>query len=82
MDSVDEETCDRCEHEWDPHVLIPTMQDPMLGGLIFCHIPGCPCQTTWSIDDNPMPYIPDDSEVDRLRLIAQTADELLDPPVE
>lgn len=67
-----DEPCETCEHQWGPHVLIATMVTPEHGGLIFCNVPGCKCQTTWSIDDEPLPYIPDDETVEELRALAQT----------
>lgn len=41
------------------------------GGFIFCNVPGCQCESTWSIEDGPMPYIPDDDTKEELRAMAQ-----------
>lgn len=67
--------CATCNHAFGPHVLMATMFTPEHGGLIFCNIPGCRCQSPWSIEGAPMPYIPDDAEVDHLRRLAQNEDE-------
>lgn len=74
MDEIDDEPCSHCGHMWGPHVLIATMFTPEHGGMMFCNQPGCNCQTTWSVEDNLLPWIPDTEEIERLRAIAQDPD--------
>lgn len=66
-----DELCEICGHPFNPHVLVATMKTAELGGLIFCDQPGCPCQSTWSLQDEPEPYIPDDGEIEKLRELVQ-----------
>lgn len=77
MESMDlplDGDCTVCGHPFNPHVLVATLYTPELGGLIFCDQPGCQCQTTWSIEGESEPYIPDDDEVEHLREIAQSSE--------
>jgi hypothetical protein len=67
--------CTKCTHAFGRHVLMATMISPEHGGLIFCDRLGCLCQSTWSLEDEPMPYIPDEGEIAQLRALAQSPDE-------
>lgn len=71
----DDGNCEKCSHPFGPHVLMATMITADHGGMIFCHLPGCKCQSTWSIEGQPMPYIPDEETVAELRRIAQSDEE-------
>lgn len=66
--------CIECGHAWGPHVLMATMITAEHGGIIFCDQLGCLCETTWSIEDAPLPYIPDDDAKAELRALAQSDD--------
>lgn len=67
--------CVKCGHRFGPHILMATMITADHGGLIFCQTLGCLCQSTWSLDGEPMPYIPDEGTIVELRAIAQSDDE-------
>lgn len=69
--SLDQD-CTICGHDFNPHVLIATMNTPELGGLVFCQELGCRCESTWSYEGELMPYIPDDETIEYLRALAQT----------
>lgn len=66
-----DENCSLCDHPFNKHVLVATLHSPEHGGLIFCPEAGCPCESTWSLQDNPLPYIPDDETVAGLRAMVQ-----------
>lgn len=67
--------CSKCQHAFGPHILMATMISPDHGGMIFCHVPGCLCESTWSIEGEPLPYIPDPETVEHLRQLAQSDEE-------
>ena len=67
-------TCDECGHNFDEHHLVATMHSAQHGGLIFCHLQGCLCEMTWSVDDLERPYIPDAETVAQLRALVQNPD--------
>lgn len=69
------EDCKTCGHPFNTHILVATMVTPQHGGLIFCPEPGCPCESTWSLDGEPDPYIPDADTIAHLRAIAQQPEE-------
>lgn len=65
------EDCKICGHPFNPHVLVATLYSPEHGGLIFCPVPECECQSTWSLEGRELPYIPDDDTVAGLRALVQ-----------
>lgn len=73
--SLDED-CQTCGHAFNPHVLVATLYSPEHGGMIFCPEPGCDCESTWSLEDRELPYIPDDETVAGLRSMVQSPDEI------
>lgn len=68
------EDCKICGHDFNQHVLVATLHTPEHGGLIFCPVPGCMCESTWSLQDCELPYIPDDETVASLRAMVQDPD--------
>lgn len=65
------EPCGICDHLFNDHVLVATLYSAEHGGLIFCPDPGCQCESTWTIDDRELPYIPDPETVAGLRALVQ-----------
>lgn len=74
MDAEQWGECEKCGHAYGPHVLVATMNLPELGGLVFCNILGCRCQSTWSVEGQPMPWVPPDEDIELLRHLAQDDD--------
>lgn len=72
------EDCKLCGHPFNPHVLVATMHTPEHGGLIFCPEPGCLCESTWSLENRELPYIPDPDTVTGLRAMIQEPEDAND----
>lgn len=70
----EDDLCPRCDHRADPHLVVATNEDPLLGGVVLCQVKGCMCFSTWAPqwvgrDDV---RIPDDDELNTMRLNLQT----------
>lgn len=66
--------CKICPHDFAPHVLIPTKNDPMEGGILLCPEKGCDCFGTWDVppfSTKEDVVIPTDDEIAKLREMFQ-----------
>lgn len=56
--SIEDQPCEGCQHNFDLHVLATTSKDndPMKGGIILCPDPGCDCFYTYSPTNEPINY--------------------------
>jgi hypothetical protein len=63
--------CERCGHEWDPHLVVATTGDPLEGGVIICHVGGCQCFGTWGLPQLGVTredvVVPDRAEIELMR---------------
>jgi hypothetical protein len=60
--------CQQCGDLFDPHVMVPTSEDPRDGGIILCPVKGCQCYATWDAGSGrPEVRIPSNHEITKLR---------------
>lgn len=43
---ADVDTCERCDHPLDPHVMVGTSE-----GIMVCPVVGCRCWIAWTYDE-------------------------------
>lgn len=74
MTNKADETCPRCPHLFEPHIVVATTGDPMQGGVIICQVKNCGCFATWGADGKPTEFVPNPEQVDLIRDDLQHAD--------
>lgn len=62
--------CAVCHHPYDAHVVVGVGGDD--GGIVLCPHAGCDCLQMWAVDLKPVPPLPSNAAINRVRFTIQS----------